>query len=78
MVLRAHSREGHLQYLRPLEANMADDAQDKGDVAEESVAASTIDKECDAGACELGILCPTLQSILAGKLNEQSIQVHIT
>ena len=80
-VLRAHAREGHLQYLRSLEADLADAAQDDacGDVAEESesVAASTIDKECEAGACELGIRYPTLQSIYAGKLNKQSIQVNI-
>jgi hypothetical protein len=31
----------------------------------------------DAVACELGIRCPTLQSIYAGKLNKQSIQVNI-
>ena len=76
-VLRAHSREGHLQYLRSLEADLADAAQDEGEVAEESVAASTIDKEGEAGSCELGIRYPTLQSIYAGKLNKQSIQVHI-
>ena len=76
-VLWAHSREGHLQYLRSLEADLADAAQDEGDVAEESVAASSIDKEGEAGACELGIRYPTLQSIYAGKLNKQSIQVNI-
>jgi hypothetical protein len=78
--LRAHSREGHLQYLRSLEADMADAAQDEGDIAmiaEESVAATTIDKECEAGACELGIRYPTVQSILAGKLNKQSIHANI-
>ena len=78
-VLRAHSREGHLQYLRSLEADLADAAaQDEGEDAEESVAVSSIDKEGEAGACELGIRYPTLQSILAGKLTKQSIQVHIT
>jgi hypothetical protein len=76
-VLRAHSREGHLQYLRSLEADLADTVQDEGDGAEESVSASSLDKEHEAGACELGIRYPTLQSIYAGKLNKQSIQVHI-
>jgi hypothetical protein len=76
-VLRAHSREGHLQYLQSLEADLADAEQDGGDGAEESVSASTVDKECEAVACELGIRYPTLQSIYAGKLNKQSIQVHI-
>ena len=76
-VLRAHSREGHLQYLRSLEADLADAAQDEGDEIEEAVAASTIDKDFEAVACELGIRYPTLQSIYAGALNKQSIQVHI-
>jgi hypothetical protein len=76
-VLRAHAREGHLQYLRSLEADLADAEQDEGEVAEESASASTVDKECEAGACELGIRYPTLQSIYAGKLNKQSIQANI-
>jgi hypothetical protein len=77
-VLRAHSREGHLQYLRSLEADLADAAQEEeGDGAEESVAAPAVDKEVEAVACELGIRYPTLQSIYAGKLNKQSIQVYI-
>ena len=76
-VLRAHAREGHLQYLRSLEADLADAEQDEGDDAVESVPASSIDKEGEAGACELGIRYPTLQSIYAGKLNKQSIQANI-
>ena len=76
-VLRAHSREGHLQYLRSLEADLADTVQDEGDSAGESVSASSVDKEGEAGACELGIRYPTLQSIYAGKFNKQSIQVQI-
>jgi hypothetical protein len=47
-VLRAHAREGHLQYLRSLEADLADAEQDEGDDAVESVPASSIDKEGDA------------------------------
>jgi hypothetical protein len=35
-VLRAHSREGHLQYLLSLEADLSNAAQDKGDGAEKS------------------------------------------
>ena len=76
-VLRAHAREGHLQYLRSLEADLADAEQDEGDDADESVPASSIDKEGEAGACELGIRYPTLQSLYAGKLNKQSIQANI-
>ena len=76
-VLRAHAREGHLQYLRSLEADLADAEQDEGDDAGESVPASSIDKEGEAGACELGIRYPTLQSLYAGKLNKQSIQANI-
>ncbi len=57
-VRRAHSREGHLQYLKSQEADLADAAQEEGDGAEESVAASAssaVDMEGEAGACELGI-----------------------
>jgi hypothetical protein len=36
-----------------------------------------LDKECEAGVCELGIRYPTLQYIYAGKLNKKSIQVNI-
>ena len=76
-ILRAHAREGHLQYLRSLEADLADAAQGDGDGGEEEMAASAIDKEGEAGACQLGIQYPTLQSISAAKLNKQSIQVNI-
>jgi hypothetical protein len=76
-VLRAHAREGHLQYLRSLEADLADAAQEDGDGADEPVSAATVDNECKATACDLGIRYPTLQSIYAGKLNKQSIQVNI-
>jgi hypothetical protein len=86
-VLRAHSREGHqshdgrhLQYLRSLEADLFNAAQIEDDGAEESesVPSSSIDKEGEAGACELGIRYPTLKAIYAGKLNKQSIQVIST
>jgi len=76
-VLRAHSREGHLQYLQLLEADLADAEQDEGEVAEESASTSTVDKECEAGACKLGIRYPTLQSTYSGKLNKQSIQANV-
>ncbi len=54
-VLRAHSREGHLQYLRSLEADLVDAEQDDGEVPADSVAASAVNKDCEATACELGI-----------------------
>ena len=41
------------------------------------MAASAVDREGEAGAYELGIRYPTLQSIYAGKLNKLSIQVNI-
>ena len=79
-VLRSHSREGHLQYLRSLEADLSNAAQveDYGAEESESVAGSYIDKEGEAVACELGIKYPTLQAIYAGKLNKESIQVIST
>ena len=66
-----------MQYLKALEADLADAAPEDGDGAEESVSAATVDNECEAVSCELGIRYPTLQSISAGKLNKQSIQVNI-
>jgi hypothetical protein len=54
-VLLAHAREGHLQYLWSLEADLADAEQDEGDDAGESVPASSNYKEGEAGACELEI-----------------------
>jgi hypothetical protein len=59
------------------EADLADAAEDESDCAEESVSASSVDKEGEADACELGIRYPTLQSMDAGKLTKQSIQVYI-
>ncbi len=41
------------------------------------MSASAVDKECEAGACELGISYPTMQSIYAVKFNKQSIQANI-
>ncbi len=76
-VLRAHASKGHLQYLLSLEADLADAEQDQGDDTGESVPASSIDKEGEAGACKVGIRYRTLQSIYAGKLNKQSIQANI-
>jgi hypothetical protein len=54
--------------------------QDEGYGAEESESAvgSSIEKEGEAGACDLGIRYITLQAIYAGKLNRQSIQVIST
>ncbi len=42
-------------HLRSLEADLADAEQDEGEVAADSVAASAVDKDCQATACELGI-----------------------
>jgi hypothetical protein len=76
-ILCAISSKGNLQYLLSLEADLSDAPQDEVDGADESVAAASSDKEGEAGACELGIQYPRLQSIYSGKLNKQSIQVHI-
>ena len=59
--------------MQSLEADLSNAAQDEGDGTEESdsVAGSSIDKEGEAGACELGIRHPTLQAIYAGKLNRE-------
>jgi hypothetical protein len=49
----------------------------EGDGAEVSLSASIVDREGEAGACELWIWYTKLQSIYAWKLNKQSIQVYI-
>ena len=59
-VLQSHSSGSHLQHLLSLEADLFNAAQVEDDGAEESesVAGSSIDKEGEAVACELGIKYP--------------------
>jgi hypothetical protein len=77
-ILRHHIREGHLQYLNQLRADLY--AEDHGETDEafnshdriEAVSAKN-----DSLPCELGLRHPLLQSIMAGRWNHQTIQVRI-
>ena len=74
-ILRWHVRAAHLQYLRNLEADLADaEADDDGSASVSFSADFQADKN-DGISCELGIRYPTLQSIMGGR-NHLSIQVQ--
>ena len=73
-LLRWHVRAAHLQYLLNLEVDMAD-AGDDDDPGLSLITELEADKN-DGISCELGIRYPTLQSIMAGRRNHLSIQVH--
>ena len=75
-ILRHHVREGHLQYLRQLQSDLAGDE----DIDAEEVAASRKEDYLarnDSISCELGIRYPVLQAILSGRKNHQSLMVRI-
>ena len=71
-ILRWHVRAGHLQYLRTLQADM-EDAEGDGD-EDTDMRLLMADKD-DGISCELGIRYPTLQAILSGDKNHQTILV---
>jgi len=72
-ILKWHVREGHIQYLRNLQADLedADGAENDDDTDLRDLMA---DKD-DGISCELGIRYPILQAILSGDKNHQTIQV---
>ena len=70
-ILRWHVRAAHLQFLRALESDLADDE-------EHDQMAVRSDIECgknDGVSCELGIRYLTLQSIMSGSKNHLRIRV---
>jgi hypothetical protein len=73
-ILRHHVREGHLQYLQKLQADLA------GDDDSEAVPPTNSNEEWlarnDSISCELGIRYPVLQAILSGRKNHQSLMVR--
>ena len=74
--MRHHVREGHLQYLHQLQADLAGDE----DIEPEVVAASKTEDYLarnDSISCKLGIRYPVLQAILSGRKNHQSLMVRI-
>lgn len=80
-ILRYHVREGHLQYLLKLRADLM--AQDEDDFDAPSAAMEQVDKDKkmsaknDSISCDLGLRYPLLQSIFAGSKNHQSLQVSV-
>ncbi len=78
-ILRHHVREGHLQYLNQLRADLYVEDNDEieafnspwQDRMEAKSAAN------DSLPCELGLRYPLLQSIMAGRRNHQTIQVRL-
>jgi len=70
-ILKWHVREGHVQYLRTLQADL-EDAEEEGD-DDTDLRPLMADKD-DGISCELGIRYPMLQSILSGDKNRQTIQ----
>ena len=80
-ILRYHVREGHLQYLLKLRADLM--AQDDDDYEPQAAAMDQVDKDRkksaknDSISCDLGFRYPLLQSIFAGIKNHQSLQVSV-
>jgi hypothetical protein len=70
-IIKWHVREGHIQYLRNLQADLEDAEGDEED--DTDLRPFMADKD-DAISCELGIRYPTLQAILSGDKNRQTIQ----
>ena len=70
-ILKWHVREGHVQYLRTLQADL-EDAEEEGD-DDTDLRPLMADKD-DGISCELGIRYPMLQAILSGDKNRQTIQ----
>ena len=76
-IIRHHVREGHLQYLAQLRADLyAEDQEETDETFDSRMEAKSAAN--DSIPCELGLRYPLLQSIMAGKRNHQTIQVlHI-
>ena len=72
--MRHHVREGHLQYLHQLHADLAGD--EDMEVVVKSPAEDWLARN-DSISCELGIRYPVLQAILSGRKNHQSLMVRI-
>ena len=71
-IMRHHVREGHLQYLQKLHADLAD--EDSEEVPPRQSAEEWLARN-DSISCELGIRYPVLQAILSGRKNHQSLMV---
>ena len=80
-ILRHHVREGHLQYLNRLRADLYAEDNDETDGAFNSLDRMALmaaeSAANDSLPCELGLRYPLLQSIMAGRRNHQTIQVRL-
>ena len=75
-ILRHHVREGHLQYLHKLRADLlAEDTEDTGEVYQCNDILEAEAAKNDSLPCELGLRYPLLQSIMSCKRNHQTLQV---
>ena len=75
-ILKWHVRDGHIQYLRNLQADLEDaDGDETDDDTDPRVVWDMMADKDDGISCELGIRYPILQAILSGDKNHQTIQV---
>ena len=72
--MRHHVREGHLQYLQKLQADLAGD--DDSEAVPPPNGKEDVVARNDSISCELGIRYPVLQAILSGRKNHQNIMVR--
>jgi hypothetical protein len=77
-ILRHHVREGHLQYLNQLRADLyAEDTNETDEAFDSHDGIEARSAKNDSIPCELGLSYPLLQSIMAGRRNSQAIQVRL-
>ena len=78
-ILRYHVREGHLQYLQKLRADLAGEDDDLSEpvpaVMEQVESERKKYAKNDSISCDLGLPYPLLQSIFAGHKNHQTLHV---
>jgi hypothetical protein len=80
-ILRYHVREGHLQYLLKLRADLTGGEEDEDENTARAMQRIEGEKRMsaknDSISCDLGLRYPLLQSILAGSKNHQTLQARI-
>ncbi len=69
-------REGHLQYIQKIQADLAGEEDSEEAVSPTSAAEEWLARN-DSISCELGIRYPVLQAILSGRKNHQSLMVSV-
>ena len=77
-ILRHHLREGHLQYLQKLQADLAGEDDSEEGVSPTRAAEDWLARN-NSISCELGIRYPVtvLQAILSGRKHHQSLMVSV-